>query len=68
MSSLLPGLLAELRNRGINEVGAAINVNNNAARKVLTYSGFRFAQRFDARQDFYHYRPAYAHPNQFQAG
>lgn len=68
MSRLLPGLLAELRKRGINEVGAAINVHNSAARKVLTYSGFRFAQSFDARQDLYHYRPNYPHLNQLLAG
>jgi RimJ/RimL family protein N-acetyltransferase len=57
MSRVLPDLLAELQRRGITEVGAAINVQNTAARKVLTYSGFRLERAFDSRQEFYHYQP-----------
>jgi RimJ/RimL family protein N-acetyltransferase len=55
MSGLLPQLLAVLAARGITEIGAAVNRQNDAARKVLTYSGFTFEHHFDARQEFYQY-------------
>jgi RimJ/RimL family protein N-acetyltransferase len=68
MSRLLPELLNELHKRGITEVGAAINVQNAAARKVLIHAGFTFERSSDTRQAFYHYRPINAQHNWRQVG
>jgi len=55
MTKILPALLAELQRRGITEVGAAVNRYNDAAKKVLTYSGFTHECNFDARQELYQF-------------
>jgi len=53
MTSLLPLIVADLKQQGIQHIAAVINRKNIAARKVLGKSGFIYAAAFDPIQDFY---------------
>ncbi|MCC8407752.1 GNAT family N-acetyltransferase [Mucilaginibacter sp. UR6-1] len=53
MSTLLPGVVAELQERNITILGAVVNRRNTAAQKVLARTGFRFRAAFDPVQDLY---------------
>lgn len=53
MTILLPQVVNQLRQQGVNSIGAVINRENIAAGKVLVKSGFQFRKVFDDRQDLY---------------
>lgn len=53
MSALLPQVINELQQRGIGRLGASVNTQNHAARKVLLHAGFQYHSKFDAGHDLY---------------
>jgi len=53
MTEILPSVIDKLLQQGISSVGAVVNRNNIAARKVLEKARFTYKQPFDAVQDFY---------------
>ncbi|MEQ7801836.1 GNAT family N-acetyltransferase [Pedobacter sp. ASV1-7] len=53
MTEILPKLMEELLRQGISKIGAVINRENIAARRVLEKANFEFKAPFDVIQDFY---------------
>jgi RimJ/RimL family protein N-acetyltransferase len=53
MTEILPLLMEELLRQGISKIGAVINRENIAARRVLEKANFEFKAPFDVIQDFY---------------
>lgn len=53
MTEILPLLIEDLHKQGILSIGAVINRNNIAARKVLENANFEYKAPFDIIQDFY---------------
>ncbi|MFC0513177.1 GNAT family N-acetyltransferase [Mucilaginibacter angelicae] len=53
MTTLLPEIIAELRQRNIRVLGAVVNKKNHAAQKVLLTAGFIYQSPFDPVQDLY---------------
>jgi ribosomal-protein-alanine N-acetyltransferase len=53
MTSLLPVVIKELNEIGIDKIAAVVNRENHAARKVLKRSGFVLQTNFDNLQDLY---------------
>lgn len=53
MTSLLPPIVDEILAQGIPSIGAVVNRDNIAARKVLEKALFTYKQPFDPVQDFY---------------
>lgn len=53
MTDILPPVVECLLRRGISRIGAVVNRNNVAARKVLEKARFSYIAPFDVLQDFY---------------
>jgi RimJ/RimL family protein N-acetyltransferase len=53
MTEILPVVIQQLLDQGIENIGAIVNRENTAAKKVLTKARFRKKQLFDLQQDFY---------------
>lgn len=53
MTEILPLLIEKLYEQGIVNIGAVINQENIAARKVLEKANFKYKAPFDLVQDFY---------------
>jgi ribosomal-protein-alanine N-acetyltransferase len=53
MTGLLPLIVADLKQQGIQHMAAVVNRKNFAARRVLGKSGFIYSAAFDPIQDFY---------------
>jgi ribosomal-protein-alanine N-acetyltransferase len=53
MSNLLPEVIANLRNQGIQSIAAVVNRKNSASMRVLEKSGFRYHTKFDMQQDLF---------------
>ena len=53
MSEILPAIVSNVISQGVNSIGAVIDRNNTAAKKVLEKSNFLYKSKFDIRQDFY---------------
>ena len=53
MTEILPPVIQQLRDQGIQNIGAIVNRENTAAKKVLAKAKFRKKQLFDLQQDFY---------------
>lgn len=53
MTEILPQLIDSLSEQGILKIGAVVNRENIAARKVLEKAKFTFKSRFDMLQDLY---------------
>lgn len=53
MTSLLPPIIDQILGQGISNIGAVVNKNNIAARKVLEKAQFTYKEPFDPVQDFY---------------
>ncbi|MES2453920.1 MAG: GNAT family N-acetyltransferase [Bacteroidota bacterium] len=58
MSELLPAVVDQLLNQGIESIGAVVNRQNTPAKKVLKKARFKRKQAFDVLQDFYEIRVA----------
>lgn len=53
MTEILPAVIDQLLKQGIERIGAVVNRENIAAKKVLLKARFSRKQRFDLLQDFY---------------
>ena len=53
MTSLLPPIVDEILAQGIPSIGAVVNRDNIAAKKVLEKAQFTYKEPFDPVQDFY---------------
>ncbi|MNK05995.1 hypothetical protein D3C87_238850 [compost metagenome] len=53
MTEILPQLIDSLSDQGILKIGAVVNRENIAARKVLEKANFTYKARFDMLQDLY---------------
>lgn len=53
MTEILPQLIDSLSDQGILKIGAVVNRENIAARKVLEKAKFTYKARFDMLQDLY---------------
>ena len=53
MTEILPQLIDNLSDQGISKIGAVVNRENIAARKVLEKANFRYQAKFDMLQDLY---------------
>ncbi|WP_367866990.1 GNAT family N-acetyltransferase [Pedobacter sp. WC2423] len=53
MSEILPAIVSNVISQGITCIGAVIDRNNTAAKKVLEKASFLYKSRFDILQDFY---------------
>lgn len=53
MSEILPELIELILDQGIDKIGAVVNRENIAAKKVLKHANFNYKAPFDIVQDFY---------------
>lgn len=53
MTEILPPVVDRILAQGIPSIGAVVNRNNTAAKKVLEKAQFTYRAQFDIHQDFY---------------
>lgn len=53
MTDILPPIVDQILSQGISNIGAVVNRDNIAAKKVLKKAQFRYKNPFDPVQDFY---------------
>lgn len=56
MTEILPPIVDNILTQGVASIGAVINRNNEAARRVLEKARFAYKAKFDGMQDLYEIR------------
>jgi RimJ/RimL family protein N-acetyltransferase len=56
MTEILPPIVDRILAQGISSIGAVVNRQNTAAKKVLERAQFTYKAQFDIHQDFYETR------------